>query len=121
MGMTISFRVSPEVRARAERRYVSKLDETEYRWAQPFPRTRRRPARTRKSYHFRVGQVANLQRVANPRRLRRFVGRTPGPQPTPSSVRCDWMKLISLPKGGSWGTPRGPAVRPTNSRFGETK
>jgi hypothetical protein len=46
------------------------------------------------------------------------VGRPPpGPQPTPSSARWDWMKLISLYKSGSWGTRADQGVRPTIARL----
>jgi tetratricopeptide (TPR) repeat protein len=40
-------------------------------------------------------------------------GGPPGPQPTPSSARWDWMTFITLHKSGSWGTRADQRVRPT--------
>jgi hypothetical protein len=40
-------------------------------------------------------------------------GGPPGPQPTPSSARRDWMRLISLQKSGSKGTHADQGVCPT--------
>jgi hypothetical protein len=47
-----------------------------------------------------------------------IVGRTPGPQPTPSSAYLVWLELNSLVAGGCRGTRADQGVRTTiSARF----